>query len=182
MTKLTIISCTNRPESRSLAVSRAYQSYADSHWDEVEVVSLEQLNGMKIDALMYQSESQDPLLAKFQDEVFLSNNHFLFVLAEYNGTFPGVFKLMIDAISIRDKEGCFYGKTVAMIGVAAGRSGNIRGMDQLTNALNYLGMKVFEQKIPISQIHTVLDDTTGMLDDNTKDALTKHSQEYRSFV
>jgi len=182
MSKLTIISCTNRPESRSLAVSKAYQHYATPHWESIEVVSLEQLNGMSVSAEMYNPESQDPILAKFQDEVIIPNQHFLFVLAEYNGTFPGIFKLMIDAVSIRDKDGCFSGKNAAMLGVAAGRSGNLRGMDQLTNALNYLGMKVFESKIPISQIHTVLDDATGQIEENTATTLTKHSADYRSFV
>lgn len=182
MTKLTILSCTNRPKSRSLAVSKAYQYLANPHWDEVEVVSLEQLNGMLITDRMYDSEGQDPILAKFQDEVFNPNQHFLFVIPEYNGTFSGIFKFMIDAISIRDKDGNFKGKTVAMLGVASGRSGNLRGLDQLTNALNYLGMKTYEHKIPISQIHTVLNDETGELEKNTTELLTNHSKDYHSYV
>jgi len=182
MAKLTILSCTNRPISRSLAISKAYAQFAFQHWESVEVVSLEQLNGMTISDAMYTPEGQDPILAKFQDEVFNPAQHFVFVLPEYNGTFSGIFKFMIDAISIRDKDGNFKGKTVAMIGVAAGRSGNLRGLDQLTNALNYLGMKVYENKIPISQIHAILNDETGEIDQNTTDLLTNHSKDYHSYV
>lgn len=182
MPKLTILSCTNRPQSRSLAISQAYKKVAAPHWDSVELVSLEQLNGMTLNESMYSTDGQDPLLAKFQDDVFNPAQHFLFVLPEYNGTFPGIFKLMIDAISIRDKDGNFKGKTVAMLGVASGRSGNIRGLDQLTNALNYLGMKIFEQKVPISQIHTILNDESGEIESNTLGLMTNHSKDYHSYV
>jgi len=90
------------------------------------------------------------------------------ILAEYNGGVPGIFKLLIDAISVRNKDG-LKGKEVLLIGVAAGRAGNLRGLDYMTNCLNYLGMKVHPQKMPISLINKVLSD--GKLEEHTHGSL-----------
>ncbi len=180
MANLTIISCTNRPSSRSLAIANIYGELAEESWSNVTVHSLEKLNGMTIDSTMYGAEHQHDKIRLFQDEVILPNNHFLFVLPEYNGTFPGILKFLIDAVSIRDKEKSFKGKNVAMIGVASGRSGNLRGMDHLTNALNYLGMSTFQNKIPVSQIHKVLS-ADGTLDQATIELFKSHSEEYLDY-
>jgi NAD(P)H-dependent FMN reductase len=180
MAHLTIISCTNRPESRSLAVANIYASLSKDTWTSVSVHSLEELNGMTIEASMYGAEHQDEKIKRFQDEVILPGNHFLFVIPEYNGTFSGILKFLIDAVSIRDKDKSFKGKNVAMIGVASGRSGNLRGMDHLTNALNYLGMNTFQSKILVSQIHKVLS-PEGTMDEATMDLFKSHSMQYLDY-
>lgn len=180
MSSLSIISCTNRPNSRSLLVANAYAKQSKGIWDNVIVHTLEDFNSLSITPDMYNKAHQDPIISKFQNEVFIGMQHFLFVIPEYNGTFPGILKFVIDAMSIRDKDATFKDKNMAMVGVASGRSGNLRGMDHLTNALNYLGMITYQNKIPISQIHTVLDDH-GQLDRDTSELLKNHSAQYLEF-
>ena len=77
----------------------------------------------------------------------------LFVLPEYNGSMPGILKLLIDAIEPK----VFYGKKAGLIGVSAGRAGNIRGMDHLTDVLHHLQVHVMPQKLPISNMYDMLD-------------------------
>lgn len=180
MPNLTIISCTNRPHSRSLAVARVYASVSAQSWDSVDTQSLERLNGLTITADMYSPEGQLPEIVDIQNNVFIPSKNFVFVLPEYNGTFPGTFKYLIDAISIRDKDANFKDKNVALIGIASGRSGNLRGLDHLANALNYLGMHTYHHKIPLSQIQHILD-SGGNLDEGTTKLLENHSAQFRDF-
>ena len=77
-----------------------------------------------------------------------------FVIPEYNGSFPGIFKAFIDASDIRSS---FHGKKVCLIGVSDGRAGNLRGMDHLTNICGHMKMNVLNLKIPISSVGSLID-------------------------
>ncbi len=80
---------------------------------------------------------------------YVSNvDKFVFVAPEYNGSFPGVLKLFLDAVEpIR-----WYGKKAALVGLATGRSGNLRGLDHLMGVLNYLHVDVLHLKPTLSQL------------------------------
>ena len=54
---------------------------------------------------------------------------------------------------------CFHNKKACLTGVAQGRAGNLRGMDHLTNIFHHLKMNVLHFKIPISQVHLLLDES-----------------------
>ncbi|MBL7884482.1 MAG: NAD(P)H-dependent oxidoreductase, partial [Bacteroidia bacterium] len=73
------------------------------------------------------------------------------------------------------------GKKVAMVGVASGRAGNLRGMEHLTGVLNYLGMHIHPNKLPISSILTLLDENGELKDENTIKALEKHASDVLMF-
>ncbi|MCF8258212.1 MAG: NAD(P)H-dependent oxidoreductase, partial [Flavobacteriales bacterium] len=70
------------------------------------------------------------------------------VVPEYNGSFPGILKYFMDACD----HGEWEGKKVALVGVASGRGGNLRGADHLTGVLHYLGSEVLGRKVYISQV------------------------------
>jgi chromate reductase, NAD(P)H dehydrogenase (quinone) len=84
-----------------------------------------------------------------------SNSVFIFVVPEYNGSFPGVLKLFIDAIHPKE----WSGKYACLVGVSVGRAGNLRGMEHLTGILNYLKMHVYHNRLPISSVDKLLDDS-----------------------
>ena len=76
---------------------------------------------------------------------------------QYNSSYSGIIKLFIDAVSVRKYSETFKGKKIALMGVPSGRAGNLRGMDHLTTALNYLGMIVFPNRLPLPQISSKFD-------------------------
>lgn len=84
---------------------------------------------------------------------------FLWLSPEYNGGFPGVSKAFIDSVL----PARFKGKKIAFIGVSAGRTGNARGMDQLTAVCHYLGMEVMPFKPALNNINSLL--SSGELTD-----------------
>jgi len=92
--------------------------------------------------------------AKLINHHITNNNKFIFVVPEYNGSFPGILKVFLD--SIPPKE--WTDKYACLVGVSLGRAGNLRGMDHLTGILNYLKMHVYHNKLPISTVDKLLDE------------------------
>ena len=99
------------------------------------------------------------------------------MIPEYNGGIPGIFKLMMDASDITR---CWWGKKACLTGVAAGRSGNLRGLDTLTNYLNYLKVDVLKNKIPVSRVHTLIEDNK-LIDQETIAILQSQLDEFLDF-
>ncbi len=79
---------------------------------------------------------------------------FLFVIPEYNGSFPGILKVLIDGIEPK----YFRGKKAAMVGVASGHAGNIRGVDHFTGVLNYIGVTVMPKNLCIPRIEDKIEE------------------------
>src|SRR5690606_6582644 len=99
----------------------------------------------------------------------------------YNGSFPGVLKMFIDACSVRQSAKTFEGKKAAMAGLAAGKAGNIRGMDHLTGVLNYLGTVVMPYKLPISGADMLVDRNGEIADADTQALMIKLVKEFIAF-
>jgi NAD(P)H-dependent FMN reductase len=102
---------------------------------------------------------QSPELTAIQKEFLIEPDKWIIIIPEYNGTFPGYFKLFLDACSVYDYENTFKNKKIWLIGLGSGRGGNIRGLDHLTTAMNYLGCVIFPNRLAISQIHAKIRDT-----------------------
>jgi len=101
---------------------------------------------------MYDKKS--PSIPKLQEQVFNPTQKFVFVLPEYNGSIPGVLKLLIDALDVRQ---AFEGKKAALTGVATGRAGNLRGLDHMASILIHMRVTVMPYMLPISRVKDELD-------------------------
>ncbi len=139
----TIISGTNRVGSNSLKVAKEYQRFLSQKGVESKLLSLEN----------FTSFHKDDAFMKLENDLLIPTKKFIFVLPEYNGSFPGIFKLMMD---ISDIKQCWNHKKVLLVGVANGRAGNLRGLDSMTNMCHYMKMNVYHQKLPISLVSSEL--------------------------
>jgi len=130
---------------------------------------------------MYEADTQSPSLARLQDEFMLPAEKFVYIVPEYNGGFPGVLKLFIDACSIRDYKKTFSGKKAALVGIASGRAGNLRGLEHLTGILNHVGTIVLPNRLPISSIEKLMDDQGNITDPGTLKAIDKQLTDFLLF-
>lgn len=179
---ITVISGTNRKNSRTRQIAEAYHGILGGLTDqECKILALEDLPSDIISDMMYEKAFQSPALALIQDEFFTPASKLVFIVPEYNGSIPGIFKLFIDAISIRNYEANFKDKKVGLIGVATGRGGNLRGLDHLTTSLNYLKMIIFPNRYPISQVDKVMDNDGKISDPVLQTDLEKHAKEFLEF-
>jgi len=171
---ITIISGTNRKGSATLAFAKYYyETLKSKTTEEVKLLSLADLPADICHIDMYAPAGQSKGLAKLQDEYMLPANKFVVLSPEYNGSFPGVLKLFLDACSIREYKANFVGKTVALVGISSGRAGNLRGLDHLSSVFNHVGTRVLPNKLPISNIKALLSEDNELVDEGTKEAIGK---------
>ena len=152
-----VICGTNRPESKSDIVSRHIVTTLKTKGQDVVYGDMKEIAPHLIHDGMYDAERLKPELITFQDECFTPADKIVIVSPEYNGSYPGLLKLLIDCLSKRNYAKTFKGKKALLVGVASGRAGNLRGMEHLTGFLNYLKINVFPNKLPISGIESVLE-------------------------
>jgi NAD(P)H-dependent FMN reductase len=161
MHSITIISATNRPDSNTEKVANYYLSVLRNKGIETEVFSLKDLPECILHSDLYGKRS--PEFQEIIDKYVDKQSKFIFVAPEYNGSFAGVLKVFLDAIPPRmwtENKAC-------LVGVSTGRAGNLRGMEHLTNILNYLKINVYHNKLPISRVDTLMDAQGNLTDADT---------------
>ncbi|GAB5550652.1 MAG: hypothetical protein Sapg2KO_02430 [Saprospiraceae bacterium] len=179
---ITVISGTNRKGSECLTFAKKYVEILEGlTTTPVKLLALEDIPHDWYFPEMYQKGNQAPSLIKLQDEYILPAKKFVYVISEYNGGFPGAVKIFLDACSVREINPSFKGKKAALVGVATGRAGNLRGMDHLSGVLNHLGTIVMPNKLPISKIYALMDEQKNISDEGTIQVMTKQAAELLAF-
>lgn len=163
---ITLISATNRSGSNTLKVAHYYLKKLSKKGIEHAFFSLEQMPQDLLTNNMY-GDVKNPNMKLIEDSLLVPTTKFIFIVPEYNGSFPGVIKAFIDASNVTT---CYHEKKACLVGVSAGRAGNLRGMEHLTNIFNHLKMNVLHLKIPISDVSNQLD-TNGDITNKEIDAL-----------
>ncbi len=179
---ITIIAGSNNRKSKTFYfANHYYKSLKRKTKEKVVLLDLKDLPTNMSHPDMYSPSGQSAEITTLQDEYMLPAQKFVFVTPEYNGSFPGVLKLFLDACSIRAYKETFSGKKAALVGVASGRAGNLRGMDHLSDILNHVGTLVHPNKLPISGIGSLLDEKGKITNADCKKALKKHMEDLLAF-
>lgn len=163
----TIITGTNRIGSHSEEVAAEYQRLLRSKGIEAGIFSLKDIDPI--------NRNED--FKKLEKEILIPTSKFIFIIPEYNGSYPGVLKTMIDYSDIRNT---WHFKKALLTGVATGRAGNLRGMDHLADTLHYLKMNVHYNKLPISMINKVMN-PDGQFEKLTETVINEQLDEYIQF-
>ena len=150
----TIISGTNRVGSNTLKVAKQYRAMLKEKGIDAGLLSLEDVNVLKRDAHF----------EKIEKEILIPADKYIFISPEYNGSFPGVLKMLFDTSKTHT---IWWHKKALITGVSSGRAGNLRGNDHLSAILNYLKITVHPNQLPISVIDKLMDDKGNIIDDNT---------------
>lgn len=158
---ITIISGTNRPNSNTLKIAKYYQKSLLKKGLETQIFNLEDLpdNLIKTDLYGKRSEAFQPI-----QELIANTEKFLFIIPEYNGSFPGVLKTFIDACNFPES---FYNKKACLVGISSGKYGNIRGVDHFAGICSYLHLNVMPLRIHISAIKTEMNEAFEFYKEDT---------------
>lgn len=140
----------------------------DKTEESVHLLSLEGLN-------VWDKQGK---LKEAEQRLLIPSEKFVFIMPEYNGSFPGILKTMIDNSDIRR---CWWNKKAMLTGVADGRAGNLRGMDHMTGVLNYLKVNVLHNKIPLSRINEEIDKDGNLLKEETVKVINNQVDEFLKF-
>lgn len=165
---ITIISGTNRQGSNTGKVARQYRDILHKRGLDTQIVDLEQVDVLK----------RNPDFETLEKDQLVAADKFIFVSPEYNGSIPGILKLMIDQTNHRK---VWPGKKALLVGVSTGRAGNLRGMDHLASILGHMGVQVHPNHLPISQVDKLMNSTNEIQEEGTLKAINKQLEDFISF-
>lgn len=173
---ITIISGTNRANNLTSRVCEYYKKQLTENGESVQLFSLEELpSNFAFNNDVY--SNADSKFSELVNQYIKGVDKLVIVSPEYNGSFPGVLKTFIDGVWPE----MFRNKKVALVGVASGRAGNLRGNDHLTTIFHYLGVEVLSYKIAISGIDGLIAPDGDLADNKTKEVIIKQIQSFLKF-
>ena len=171
----TLICATNRPGNKTLGVLHTYKHLLEEKGEKVSVLEMSELppDFAFTESFGNRSDLVEVILSK----KIRPSDKLVIIAPEYNGSYPGVFKAFLDAIHPKE----FRGKKAALVGVASGRAGNLRGMDHLTDVLHHLQVEVLSNKVPISNLDEHIDDNDIIHNKETLSVLNEQIERFAKF-
>lgn len=173
---LKIISSTDRPGSVSLSVSNYVKSLYEKEGVFAEVISLEDFPIQDVAGGKY-GKNIDSVNA-FREPI-LKADALLFVIPEYNGSFPGILKLFIDYLPFPQ---AFVKMPMAFIGVAAGAFGGLRAVEQFQQVVNYRNAIQFPERVFIQRVNAIFDPLQGLFNELQQQLLLDQTRGFITYV
>ncbi len=165
---ITIISGSNRGDNNTKKVAFEYQRLLADKNVAAQIFSLDEINSTLRNDSFIQSENQ----------FLVPTEKFIIIMPEYNGSYPGILKLMMDNTDIKK---VWWYKKVLLTGVSTGRAGNLRGMEHLSGVLLHMRMQVHYNRLPISIVDKLMDDEDHFTDPATLAAINIQLDEFLKF-
>jgi chromate reductase len=158
---ITIISSTNRQGSSTYKLALYYQKKLREKGQEAGILSMAELPGNLVETSL--NGKGNAAFQSIQDRVSATQK-FLFLIPEYNGSFPGILKFFIDNCAFPQS---FYEKKAALVGLSSGKYGNIRGIDHFTGVCHYMHMHVMPLKLHIPNIRAEINEVGDLFKEDT---------------
>jgi chromate reductase, NAD(P)H dehydrogenase (quinone) len=131
----------------------------------------------------HDTDEERPEPVRRLKEAVTSAEGVLLVSPEYNYGVPGVLKNALDWASRPGFRSPFYHKPVGIMGASRGRSGTMRGQEQLK--LNLLGMAalVFPHPgVAVTGAGSKFDDEGRLTDEDTRDFLAAYLADFTTWL
>ncbi len=148
-----VIAGTNRKNSRSRTVAEIYADILASEGHQSEVLDLNILPRDFIFSALYENALKHPDFNKLQEKIDQTEK-VVFIISEYNGSFPGALKAFIDGLRYPDT---FTYKKAALLGFSSNAQGAALALSHMADILSHLGMHVLPQRVKIPFIEQNLD-------------------------
>lgn len=165
--KLLLINGTSRPNNRSILVSNYIKDLLDKDKRfNINLVSPEDFD------LKYDGNGEG-LSDERYSKLVKESDCFLIVVPEYNHSFPGSLKRLLDSEFISS----YSRKAVGLVGVSAGLIGGARALESLIPVLRELGLYVTSNEVLVQNSYEAFDDKgkytqdEGKLDERLKKLL-----------
>ncbi len=165
---ITIIAGTNRADSMTLRAANIYQSILSSRAENVHTLSLENR----------QVWERGPAMLALESQYLIPASKFLIIMPEYNASFPGILKLMMDNSDVKK---CWWYKKAALVGISDGRAGNLRGLEHMTSILHYLKVHVLYNKLLLSGVNNEIDSNNNIIKPATEKLINTQIEEFLAF-
>ncbi|WP_200974353.1 NADPH-dependent FMN reductase [Echinicola sp. 20G] len=143
-----IIVGTNRKNAVSKTIAQLYQDILTEMGAQSELIDLRELPNDFVFTALYENNGQNEVYNELHDRI-KTGNKFVFIVPEYNGSFPGILKSFIDGMTYPNT---FRNKKCAVVGISSGIGGGGIALSHLTDIFHYLGMHVLANKPKLAKI------------------------------
>lgn len=151
---IAIIIGTNRNQSVSRVIAQQYQRLLKEQQTESMLLDLNQLPSDFTETALYENTGKNQVFNGFQ-RVIDENDKFVFIIPEYNGSYPGVLKAFIDGLKYPNS---FSGKKAGLVGVSSGAQGGALALSHFNDVLSYLGTHTLAMRVKLAKIKDNLKD------------------------
>jgi chromate reductase, NAD(P)H dehydrogenase (quinone) len=149
-----IIVGTNRKDSVSKKIALQYQEILSSLDQTSEIIDLQDLPDDFLFSALYEYNGKNEGFNTIHNKV-KEGTKYVFIVPEYNGSFPGILKAFIDGMSYPNS---FRNKKCALVGLSSGVGGGGLALSHLTDIFHYLGMHVLANKPKLAKIEENMSD------------------------
>lgn len=156
--KIVVVNGTNRKGSLSRGLSTWCGEQLEQQGHTVDVLDCAEMGPAFIapDAYKEPAAEVTTLVKRFMD-----SDGVVFVVPEYNGSYPGIVKLFIDMLPY--PEG-FESRPCMFVGVAAGQFAGLRAVEHLQQVAGYRNAHIYPRRTFISDSYKTIAADKGPLD------------------
>lgn len=165
---LTIILGSSRPKRRSIHVAR----FIAKHLEQNHLVKHNLVDVKDFDTPYDEAQSQ----VAFR-EVLEKTDGFIVVFPEYNHSYPGRLKSLLDT-----EYDLYAGKPAALVSVSSGDFGGVRATQALIPVLTGLKMVVTGLNLHVAKVRQVFDEQGSIIDDKFPVRLEKLTKQLVRWV
>lgn len=164
--RLSVILGTKRINNKSQQLARYITKYAND--SQVFEASLIDPNDFDFPGDGNDPEGKDPKYTKVTED----SEAFFIVVPEYNHSFPGTLKRMLDS-ELKN----YIHKPVALAGISSGRFSGVRGIESLVPVLRELGLVVTFSDVRVGGSYSAFNEQDEPLHDYISEELERALEE-----
>jgi NAD(P)H-dependent FMN reductase len=172
---ITVVCSTNRKDAVSHLVAKTYMDILKSKSVDHQYINLGDLPIDFTFTALYENSGKNEVFNKYRS-MMATSDKFVFIVPEYNGSFPGVLKAFIDGLEF---PGSFTGKKAGLVGISSGIQGAGLALSHLTDIFNYCGTHVLAFKPKLMHIEANM--TDGALSEPYQQFLQQQATDIISF-
>ena len=157
-----VVGCTNRAGSLTKQLADFYAHSVCQEGHTADVLCMDALPPAFVSQSLYVPSSAQQTAFRDISDAMEQTQKYVFIVPEYNGSFPGVFKAFLDGLRFPQ---VFKNKKCALVGVSAGTQGASLALSHLTDIFHHAQMHVYPLKLRLgsikdSRLETVLSHPT----------------------
>ncbi|WP_428653659.1 NADPH-dependent FMN reductase [Runella sp.] len=168
---ITIVVGTNRRNSKSKQVALFYQKLLTELHAESQLLDIAELPDDFIRTALYENNGKNEVFNVYR-KLMRDSEKFVFIVPEYNGSYPGALKVFIDGLGYPSE---LKHKKAALVGISDGVQGSALALSHLIDVFHYLGLNILAQrvKIPFMKKNFI----EGVIQDNLINQLIREQAE-----
>ncbi|MCS6968577.1 MAG: NAD(P)H-dependent oxidoreductase [Cytophagales bacterium] len=140
---IAIISGTNRTGSLTGHIAQLYRKLLEEKKVNTIVLDLAQLPHDFAFSALYENGGKNPNFVAFYQQA-IEAEKLVFIIPEYNGSFPGVLKTFLDGMPYPNP---WRNRKAALVGLSSGPQGGAPALSHFTDVLHYLGIHVLAHRV-----------------------------------